>query len=410
MRGMNMVGIGQTGSGKTLAFLLPALTHIQKMRDARRTHGRERTADGPDALILTPTRELALQIQEVAQLYRKTTRIGNVCCIGGESRMRQLRAYDYRPQLMIATPGRLKDFLEAGDMTIRNVDYVVLDEADRMLDMGFEPQIRAILKETKPEKQVLMFSATWPDEVKELAEDFLGEYTFMNIGSTELSANKNITQQIIVIEAKQKHKRLTEKLEELQDMKILIFAEKKVTVDWLERNLRRSGVSAMGIHGDKSQMQRSNVIRAFKRGTCNIMIATDVAARGLDISGVEYVINYDFPKDIENYIHRIGRTGRSDNKGTSVTFLSEEDANSSRKLISILKESEQTVPEELYRLSRFARESKVHNRFGGASRYSSRRSEYKPNQTYRHRRSHSAESSPDRSHTHRKKPNPDVFY
>jgi len=351
LEGTNMVGIGQTGSGKTLAFLLPALAHIQKVRAA----GAEgRKFEGPVVLILSPTRELALQIQEVGNLYRRATGVKNVCCIGGDARGRQLRDYDRGPELMIATPGRLNDFLQSREMTISDVDYVVLDEADRMLDMGFEPQIRGILEKTKEEKQVLMFSATWPKEVKELAEDFLGTYTFMNIGSTELSANKNITQKIVVTDRNDKKTQLMEAMEEIQDQKTLIFCETKRNVDWLERHLNHNGVRAMGIHGDKSQSQRSMTIKRFKGGQTNVMIATDVAARGLDISGVMYVINYDFPKDIENYIHRIGRTGRSDNKGTSITFVTDEDP--AKKIIKILKESNQEVPQELVDLARNSHE------------------------------------------------------
>jgi len=359
MEGGNMVGIGQTGSGKTLAFLLPAFSHIQKMRRERKRTYRD---EGPVALVLTPTRELAIQIMEVAELYRRSTGVRNVCCIGGDSRIRQLRRYDQGPELMIATPGRLRDFLQSKEMTIRDVEYVVLDEADRMLDMGFEPQIRGIMEEIKRERQILMFSATWPKDVKELAEDFLGEYTFLNIGSIELSANKNIKQEILVCQSESRHEMFLEKLESIQDSKILVFAERKATVDRLERIIRKRGLAANGIHGDKSQADRSRVIQRFKNGSVNIMIATDVAARGLDISNVEYVINYDFPNDIENYVHRIGRTGRADKKGTSITFLSQDDASQAGKLIKILEQAEQEVPQELVQLSRLAKESKQEQR------------------------------------------------
>jgi ATP-dependent RNA helicase DDX5/DBP2 len=352
MEGSNMVGIGQTGSGKTLAFLLPALAHIQNSKSNRNNYA------GPTALVLTPTRELAQQIEDVAREYRRSCNLGVIKCIGGESRIRQLRFYDNRPNLMIATPGRLNDFLQSQEMELSNVEYVVLDEADRMLDMGFEPQIRSILQKTKGEKQVLMFSATWPDDVKELAEDFLGEYTFLNIGSIELSANKNIKQEIIFCDQIDKMQTFLDKIDSLGDTKMLIFAETKRSVDFLERALRKRNIQAQGIHGDKSQIQRSSVIQKFKAGHCRIMIATDIAARGLDISGVEYVLNYDFPNDIENYVHRIGRTGRSNAKGTSITFFTDTDANQAKKLIEILKEAEQEIPQELYQYMKFARAEK----------------------------------------------------
>jgi len=354
MEGSNMVGIGQTGSGKTLAFLLPALTHIQRSKS-----NRTENYTGPTALVLTPTRELAQQIEDVAREYRRSCNLGVIKCIGGESRVRQLRLYDNQPNLMIATPGRLNDFLQSQEMELSNVEYVVLDEADRMLDMGFEPQIRSILERTKKEKQVLMFSATWPDDVKELAEDFLGEYTFLNIGSIELSANKNIKQEILFCDQSDKMQTFLDKVDELGETKMLIFAETKRSVDFLERSLRKRHIQAQGIHGDKSQMQRSSVIQKFKSGHCRIMIATDIAARGLDISGVEYVLNYDFPNDIENYVHRIGRTGRSNAKGTSITLFTDEDANQAKKLVEILKEAEQEIPKELYQYMKIHRGEKM---------------------------------------------------
>merc|ERR1719193_2692645 len=233
--------------------------------------------------------------------------------------------------------------------------------------MGFEPQIRAIMEEIKQERQVLMFSATWPKDVKELAEDFLGEYTFLNIGSIELSANKNIKQEILVCQSESRHEMFLERLESIQDSKILVFAERKATVDRLERIIRKRGLAANGIHGDRSQADRSRVIQRFKNGSVNIMIATDVAARGLDISNVEYVINYDFPNDIENYVHRIGRTGRADKKGTSITFLSEDDSNQAVKLIKILEQAEQEVPQALIKLAQLAKENKLERRRYGHS-------------------------------------------
>ena len=379
-----MVGIGQTGSGKTLAFLLPALTHIQKQRNEGKRStpasqdGRDRAGEGPKVVILAPTRELALQIQEVANLYTRTTNVRNVCCIGGASRERQLREYEYRrPELLIATPGRLNDFLQSGDMVVDSAAYVVLDEADRMLDMGFEPQIRSILESTAGDKQVLMFSATWPDEVRELAEDFLGVYTFMSIGSTELRANKNIAQTFVIVEEEARNRAFLDTITQLEDEKVLVFAETKRSVDQLERLCRRSGIAAAGIHGDKSQRQRSSVIEDFKGGRVRVMIATDVAARGLDISGVTYVINHTFPMNIENYVHRIGRTGRADNKGTSITFLSEEsNAGQAKKLIKILKESDQEVPDELLEWSRSGRDTAIGSQYRSRGGYSGSRGGY----------------------------------
>jgi len=259
----------------------------------------------------------------------------------------------------------LNDFLQAGDITISDVSYVVLDEADRMLDMGFEPQIRSILEAINSDRQVLMFSATWPEEVQDLAKEFLRDYTFMSIGSTVLSANKNITQKVVVCSEASKQAEFLSQMEPIRGAKILIFTEKKITVDRVERILRNKGISAMGIHGDKTQMQRSHVIRKFKSGDCQVMIATDVAARGLDINDVEYVVNYDFPLDIENYVHRIGRTARSNKTGTSITLITPNEGNYAQRLIKILQESNQAVPEDLHELGRAARDMKGQGRTRG---------------------------------------------
>jgi len=354
LSGRNMVGIGQTGSGKTLVYLLPAFAHIEKLRQQG-----QRSGGPPVALVIAPTRELAQQIEEVARNYRRASQVRTVCCIGGENRGRQLRQYDTNPQLIIATPGRLNDFLEAGDMSVSDVSYVVLDEADRMLDMGFEPQIRAILESVKPEKQILMFSATWPEEVRDLSNEFLGQFTFMKIGSTELHANKNIEQQVEVCQTDYKQEAFLNKIDEIGHDKVLVFTERKLTVDRLERILRNRRIRVMGIHGDKSQRERSSVIQRFRDGSCKVMIATDVAARGLDISDVQYVVNYDFPTDIENYVHRIGRTGRVDKKGTSISYMTPDDARFAPQLIEILKESNQEINPDLHELVRYARQNKA---------------------------------------------------
>lgn len=261
---------------------------------------------------------------------------------------------------MIGTPGRINDFLETRDISLENCAYVVLDEADRMLDMGFEPQVRSILQSVNKDRQTLMFSATWPEEVQELAEEFLEEYTFMNIGSVELSANRNITQVVNVCPKDYKQEAFLNDMEaEMKGKKTLVFAERKATVDRIERMLRNRKIPAIGIHGDKSQNQREITLRRFKEGSCSVMIATDVAARGLDIQDVEYVVNYDFPLDIENYIHRIGRTGRADKKGKSITYMTPDDARYGNKLIKILKEANQEVSQELEELAKEGKYAKV---------------------------------------------------
>merc|ERR1719384_2083841 len=262
--------------------------------------------------------------------------------------------------LMIATPGRINDFVENGDMNISKVGFMVLDEADRMLDMGFEPQVRSVLEAVKQERQTMMFSATWPDEVQDLASEFLGDYTFMKIGSVDLCANKNINQHVEVTTKDYKTEQFLIDIEEkLMKKKVLVFTERKATVDRLERLLRNRRVRAMGIHGDKSQAARSETLRRFKDGSCKVMIATDVAARGLDVNDIDWVVNFDFPLDIENYIHRIGRTGRAAKKGCSLTYMTWDEARYTKKLKKILIEAGQNVPEELEELEKEESRSKT---------------------------------------------------
>ena len=251
---------------------------------------------------------------------------------------------------MIATPGRINDFVESGDMKLDNVSFVVMDEADRMLDMGFEPQVRSVLEAVSEDRQTLMFSATWPEEVQDLASEFLGDYTFMKIGSVDLCANKDIHQEVVVTTQDYKMEQFLMDMEEKMAVgkkKVLVFTERKATVDRLERMLRNRRVRAMGIHGDKSQRARSETLQRFKDGSCKMMIATDVAARGLDVNDIDWVVNYDFPLDIENYIHRIGRTGRAGKKGSSMTYITSDECRYAKKLKKILIESNQKVPDEL---------------------------------------------------------------
>jgi superfamily II DNA/RNA helicase len=346
MSGRDMVGIAQTGSGKTLAFLLPGIVHICKQQPLSR-------GDGPICLVLCPTRELAQQVQEVALEYGSRAKLKSTCVYGGASRGPQQRDLTRGVEICIATPGRLIDFLESGATNLRRCTYLVLDEADRMLDMGFEPQIRKIVEQIRPDRQTLMYSATWPQEVRKLADDFLSNNVHVTIGSLELSANHNIRQHVEVVEEFEKHNKLLKLLEELTkdgEPKILIFTETKRKADELTRWMRRDGWPTMCIHGDKAQNERDFVLNQFKHGQSPILIATDVAARGLDVDDIKYVVNYDYPSCSEDYVHRIGRTGRRDRKGTSYTFFTNANAKSAQDLIKVLSEAGQEVNPKLYQL------------------------------------------------------------
>ncbi|XP_046900174.1 probable ATP-dependent RNA helicase DDX17 isoform X1 [Hypomesus transpacificus] len=346
LSGRDMVGIAQTGSGKTLAYLLPAIVHINHQPYLER-------GDGPICLVLAPTRELAQQVQQVANDYGKLSRLKSTCVYGGAPKGPQIRDLERGVEICIATPGRLIDFLESGKTNLRRCTYLVLDEADRMLDMGFEPQIRKIVDQIRPDRQTLMWSATWPKDVRQLAEDFLRDYVQINVGALELSANHNILQIVDVCMENEKDNKLIQLMEEImaeKENKTIIFVETKKRCDELTRRMRRDGWPAMCIHGDKSQPERDWVLIEFRSGKAPILIATDVASRGLDVEDVKFVINYDYPNSSEDYVHRIGRTARSTNKGTAYTFFTPGNLRQARDLVRVLEEARQAINPKLLQL------------------------------------------------------------
>uniref|UniRef100_A0A672H059 RNA helicase n=1 Tax=Salarias fasciatus TaxID=181472 RepID=A0A672H059_SALFA len=329
LSGQDMVGIAQTGSGKTLSYLLPAIVHINHQPFLER-------GDGPICLVLAPTRELAQQVQQVAAEYGRASRLKSTCIYGGAPKGPQIRDLERGVEICIATPGRLIDFLEAGKTNLRRCTYLVLDEADRMLDMGFEPQIRKIVDQIRPDRQTLMWSATWPKEVRQLAEDFLKEY-IVDVCNDGEKENKLI--------------RLLEEIMSEKENKTIIFVETKRRCDDLTRRMRRDGWPAMGIHGDKSQQERDWVLNEFKYGKAPILIATDVASRGLDVEDVKFVINFDYPNNSEDYIHRIGRTARSQKTGTAYTFFTPNNMRQASDLVSVLREANQAINPKLLQMA-----------------------------------------------------------
>jgi len=343
LSGRDLVGIAQTGSGKTCSFVLPGIVHINAQPPLK-------SGDGPVMLVLCPTRELAIQCQTVAQQFGRAAKCRSTCVYGGASKGPQIRDLERGSEIVIATPGRLIDLIEMRKLCLKRVTYMVLDEADRMLDMGFEPQIRKIFEQIRPDRQVLMWSATWPREVRKLAEDFLVDYIQINIGSTSLHANHNILQIVDVCQAHEKERKLIKLLEEImgeKDNKTIIFLETKRATDDITRKLRRDGWPAMCIHGDKSQPEREWVLKEFRSGKAPILIATDVASRGLDIPDISFVVNFDYPNSSEDYIHRIGRTARANRHGTAYTFFTPQDGKNAADLIAVLEEAQQTVPPKL---------------------------------------------------------------
>ncbi|KAL2240538.1 ATP-dependent RNA helicase-like protein DB10 [Sesamum indicum] len=340
LQGRDIVAIAKTGSGKTLGYLIPGFIHLKQRRNNPRL--------GPTVLVLAPTRELATQIQDEAVKFGRSSKISCTCLYGGAPKGPQLKDLDRGVDVVVATPGRLNDILEMRKISLHQVSYLVLDEADRMLDMGFEPQIRKIVKEVPSRRQTLMYTATWPKEVRRIAADLLVNPAQVNIGNVdELAANKAITQYVEVLSPMDKRRRLEQILRSQEPgSKIIIFCSTKKMCDQLAGNLTRQ-FGAAAIHGDKSQGERDHVLNQFRTGRSPVLVATDVAARGLDIKDIRVVINYDFPTGVEDYVHRIGRTGRAGATGVAYTFFCDQDAKHASDLVKVLEGANQNVPVEL---------------------------------------------------------------
>lgn len=376
----DLMACAQTGSGKTAAFLLPILNQILEGGPSPDYYCYGRPCY-PMALVLAPTRELASQIYEEAIKFSYRSIVKPVVVYGGANPMQQMEEIKHGCHILVATPGRLVDMMERGRIAFNNVKCLVLDEADRMLDMGFEPQIRRIVQsEDMPrvgQRQTLMFSATFPKKVQELARNFLENYIFLAVGRVG-STSENITQKIFLVEESEKRSFLLDLLNGSginqqngirPDSLTLIFVETKKGADSLENYLHRFGYPVTSIHGDRSQAEREEALAAFRSGHCPIIVATAVAARGLDIPNVKHVINFDLPSDIEEYVHRIGRTGRVGNTGLASSLFNEKNKNIAPDLLELLTESKQDVPDWLVNISReVAHEHRMNHR--GGNRFS----------------------------------------
>lgn len=344
----DLMACAQTGSGKTAAYLFPICAKMLKegppATRSRRAH--------PVALVLSPTRELAMQISVEARKLVSRTGIRVVVVYGGADPKLQARELDRGCDILVATPGRLLDFQNRGRLGLALVKYVVLDEADRMLDMGFEPQMRGILESedmTHPH-ETIMVSATFPREIQQLATQFLREYIFLAVGRVGSTA-ESITQELIYVEEDAKKTTLHDLLQKLSGL-VLVFVETKRSADYLDEFLFRAGYSCTSIHGDRSQPEREAALKAFKSGQRPILVATDVAARGLDIPNVANIVNYDLPNSIDDYVHRIGRTGRIGKEGRAYSFLNDKNSAVVKDLYSLLCETNQVIPEWFERMFR----------------------------------------------------------
>ncbi|KAL1656047.1 RNA-dependent ATPase [Didymella pomorum] len=362
LSGRDAIGVAETGSGKTLAFGVPCVKYIQSLPKNKRK--------GVKAVIVSPTRELAVQIYDQLVILAGPAGLGVVCVYGGVPKPPQIEALR-TASIVVATPGRLNDLVSEGNANLSSADYVVLDEADRMLDKGFEEPIRQIITQCPKKRQTLMFTATWPPSVRELASTFMASPVKITIGdnvSGELRANIRIKQVVEVVDPRAKEQRLLQLLRQYQsgknkDDRILVFCLYKKEAMRIEQFIQRSGFRVGGIHGDLSQDKRTASLQAFKEGKVPLLVATDVAARGLDIPAVKVVINVTFPLTAEDYVHRIGRTGRAGQDGLAITLFTEHDKGLSGSLINVLKAANQPVPEELMKFGTTVKK-KGHEAYG----------------------------------------------
>ena len=351
LSGRDVIGIAETGSGKTLAFGVPCIRHIRAGHQSKL----KKSKTTAKAIIVSPTRELAVQSFEQMRQLTDACGLATVCVYGGVPKDAQREALK-SAHIVVATPGRLNDLIDEGSADLSGVTYVVLDEADRMLDKGFEDEIRKIIATTSTRgRQTLMFTATWPPSVRDLAATFMLSPVQIAIGDNpfgELRANNRIVQKIEVVSPEQKQFRLLQLIKQHQGGKsginrMLIFCLYKKEATRVEGFLRSKGLSVAGIHGDMHQTARTTSLEAFKSGEVKLLVATDVAARGLDIPSVICVINVTFPLTVEDYVHRIGRTGRAGKEGLAITLFTEQDKTQSGALINVLKAAGQPVPEDL---------------------------------------------------------------
>ncbi|OVA11872.1 Helicase [Macleaya cordata] len=381
LAGRDLMACAQTGSGKTAAFCFPIISGImtgpliQRPRGARTVY--------PLALILSPTRELSCQIHDEARKFSFQTGVKVVVVYGGAPINQQLRELERGVDILVATPGRLVDLLERARVSLQMIRYLALDEADRMLDMGFEPQIRKIVEQMdmppRGVRQTLLFSATFPKEIQRMASDFLSNYIFLAVGRVGSSTDLIVQRVEFVLES-DKRSHLMDLLHAQKangnhgkQALTLVFVETKKGADSLEHWLYTNGFPATTIHGDRTQQEREQALRSFKSGTTPILVATDVAARGLDIPHVAHVVNFDLPNDIDDYVHRIGRTGRAGKTGLATAFFNENNSSMARALADLMQESNQEVPAWL---SRYAARATYggggRNRRSGGGRFGGR--------------------------------------
>src|SRR4051812_3346002 len=340
LAGRDLIGLAQTGTGKTAGFTLPIVHNLITTPLA--------DADGQPVhrvrvLILTPTRELAAQVEESFRKYGKHTELRVVPVYGGVGLEPQSKALRRGVDVVVATPGRLLDHMERGNVSFDDLEVLVLDEADRMLDMGFAPQINRVVGEVPKYRQTLLFSATMPPEVEALARKYLRKPVVVQVGVRSAAAS-TVTHAVYPVPREKKNALLVQLLTGKVHESVLIFSRTKHGADRIVRDLEKAGVSATAMHADKSQAQRTRALQDFKDGKISVLVATDIAQRGLDISGITHVVNYDVPQQAEDYVHRIGRTGRAASEGDAYTFMAPDE-------IAMVRTIERVIGQQIPRIS-----------------------------------------------------------
>jgi ATP-dependent RNA helicase RhlE len=398
MQGKDLMAGAQTGTGKTAAFALPILQKLLPFASSSTSPAKHPIR----ALVLTPTRELAIQVEESIKVYAKHTPLKSLVVFGGVDIRTQTPHLKTGVEVLVATPGRLLDHVEQKTLNLSQVQILVLDEADRMLDMGFMPDLKRILALLPKQRQNLMFSATFSNEIKKLADDFLTNPTLVEVARSN-ATNDNVTQKVFLIEQSKKQAFLSQLLLSEGASQVIVFTKTKLTASRLSRTLQKEGIAAESIHGDKSQKERIEALDAFKAGKISTLVATDVAARGLDISELPMVINYEIPSAPEDYVHRIGRTGRAGASGVAISFVSEDEEKYLAEIEKLIKRTIDKEPAVLNATSRSAAASHSKPRESA----SAQKSESSRSTTNHHSAGSKSDARPHRS---AKKPAQDPWF
>lgn len=334
LAGKDVVGLAQTGTGKTAAFTLPLLQRVDAALE--KDSGHDNIKRVIRVLVLTPTRELAVQIDKAVRNYGENLTTRSTCVVGGVNLKRQIKPLKQGVDILVATPGRLEDLLGQKIITLDWIETVVLDEADQMLDIGFMPAIKRILALTPKDRQTLLFSATMPKQIRQLSNQYMKNPVEISVSPASKTA-ENVSQSVMFIAQPDKTKTAIALLQAYKGKRVILFSRTKRGCDRIAKRLNGNGLSAQPIHGNRSQSQRTKTLDAFRAGNVDILVATDVAARGIDIPGVELVLNFDLPQVAEAYVHRIGRTGRAGKSGTAIAFCNPDENPLLRDIERIIK-------------------------------------------------------------------------